>query len=185
MKKRTLERRQAVSQAYEGPKSICTCGHEGDGKAGAHSEPVGGGACTVEGCACLRFTWAGYLPAFEAAVHHGIGVALSKDATTKTTTRDDGAFTRTAIVMGADGKTGSLDVVDASGAFLARVNLIWTPTTELDRDGSEGRAALIVDVIDEARRFTHHRALGFAKGQPHVEMSVPPGGRMVSVDFRK
>lgn len=51
-----------------GPKSICRCGHEGDGSRSAHSDTLqpGHGACNVPGCGCERFTWARFKPGFEA-----------------------------------------------------------------------------------------------------------------------
>lgn len=56
-----------------GPKSICTCGHSGDGPDSDHGSDneilsqvcPGHGRCTVPGCECERFTWAGFLPKFE------------------------------------------------------------------------------------------------------------------------
>ena len=41
------------------PKSICTCGHTGDGPNSQHADRygIGHGACTVEGCNCKQFTW--------------------------------------------------------------------------------------------------------------------------------
>jgi hypothetical protein len=39
------------------PKSICTCGHLGDGEGSAHAGPIGHGRCLVPGCGCTKFTW--------------------------------------------------------------------------------------------------------------------------------
>jgi len=41
------------------PKSICTCGHTGDGPNSQHADRygLGHGACKVEGCNCKQFTW--------------------------------------------------------------------------------------------------------------------------------
>ena len=50
------------------PKSICTCGHTGDGPNSEHGAkvlPNGHGACLVEGCDCRQFTWAGFTPEFQ------------------------------------------------------------------------------------------------------------------------
>lgn len=46
------------------PKSLCTCGHSGDGPDSQHAGVnVGGasaeghGACKIAGCSCVKFTW--------------------------------------------------------------------------------------------------------------------------------
>lgn len=43
-------------------KSICRCGHTGDGPGSAHTATVqdGHGACRKRGCACAKFTWAAW-----------------------------------------------------------------------------------------------------------------------------
>jgi hypothetical protein len=70
-----IEKRQAVAATYQGPKSICTCGHAGDGTGkgsvgmtSLHAGIIGHGACTVSGCPCGKFTWKAFLPSFEAAL---------------------------------------------------------------------------------------------------------------------
>ncbi len=59
----------------KGPKSICACGHTGDGPDSQHiteapslgSLPADGdpnqghGACTVDGCSCQKFSWKGFI----------------------------------------------------------------------------------------------------------------------------
>ncbi len=48
-----------------GPKSVCECGHTGDGAGSQHEggeHPYwflaeGHGPCNVEGCKCVQFTW--------------------------------------------------------------------------------------------------------------------------------
>lgn len=45
---------------FVGPKSLCACGHTGDGENSDHAgdEVLSGkGTCLVPGCACVRFTW--------------------------------------------------------------------------------------------------------------------------------
>ena len=45
------------------PKSVCTCGHTGDGPNSQHADSIshGHGRCTVEGCDCEQFTWARFV----------------------------------------------------------------------------------------------------------------------------
>jgi hypothetical protein len=50
------------------PKSICTCGHAGDGRNSNHKDSgfaPGHGACNVAGCQCRQFTWNNWTPAFQ------------------------------------------------------------------------------------------------------------------------
>lgn len=54
----------AKSMAYEQPKSVCTCGHLGDGKQSEHAGLFGHGSCSHPGCACTKFTWARHTDAF-------------------------------------------------------------------------------------------------------------------------
>lgn len=45
-------------------KSVCTCGHIGDGPDSQHADSTiaaGHGGCTVDGCDCEQFTWAKFL----------------------------------------------------------------------------------------------------------------------------
>ncbi len=44
---------------WNAPKSICRCGHPGDGPNSDHAARFaeGHGACRVTGCACPQFTW--------------------------------------------------------------------------------------------------------------------------------
>jgi hypothetical protein len=44
------------------PKSMCKCGHSGDGPESQHDPRYaeGHGPCHVEGCDCEQFTWAGW-----------------------------------------------------------------------------------------------------------------------------
>ena len=56
------------------PKSICECGHSGDGessqhyklKYAAHSSEPGHGYCLVYGCPCKKFRWKAFLPLYKA-----------------------------------------------------------------------------------------------------------------------
>lgn len=46
---------------WAGPKSICTCGHAGDGDNSAHAGSIGHGECLL--CSsgkCRKFTWCGF-----------------------------------------------------------------------------------------------------------------------------
>ena len=44
------------------PKSICACGHTGDGGNSQHLDGLqrGHGRCKVDGCNCAQFTWVGW-----------------------------------------------------------------------------------------------------------------------------
>jgi len=48
-----------------GPTSRCTCGHTGDGPRSQHDDRYakGHGACLVDGCLCMQFSWASHLSA--------------------------------------------------------------------------------------------------------------------------
>jgi hypothetical protein len=54
-------------KTYDAPKSICTCGHTGDGPDSQHDASEfgvkGHGPCHVEGCTeCVQFSWAAWTP---------------------------------------------------------------------------------------------------------------------------
>lgn len=55
-------------EEWSGPKSLCDCGHTGDGcPGGEHGSdvlPNGHGACCVAGCGCQQFTWDGWTSAY-------------------------------------------------------------------------------------------------------------------------
>lgn len=70
---------------WVGPKSLCTCGHSGDGADSCHTGIVldgtdfelkgntkivlpddGHGRCEVVGCKCERFRWARWFPPLKA-----------------------------------------------------------------------------------------------------------------------
>lgn len=45
------------------PKSICTCGHDGDGARSAHCGFGGHGSCNYDGGSCCgQFTWSRWHP---------------------------------------------------------------------------------------------------------------------------
>jgi hypothetical protein len=52
---------------YLGPRSLCECGHGGDGYPSSHASQNGSpghGGCYIEGCDCRQFTFAGFYPEF-------------------------------------------------------------------------------------------------------------------------
>jgi hypothetical protein len=79
---------------------------------------------------------------------------VSKNATTDTTTYNDGKFVRTALIVEKDenGKGGSVDLVTKDGTRVGEINIFY----------SEGR--LMVDVIDVDNLYDVRRALGFKNG---------------------
>lgn len=46
-----------------GAKSVCHCGHTGDGLKSQHADRLaaGHGACKVPGCKCEAFTWKAFI----------------------------------------------------------------------------------------------------------------------------
>lgn len=95
------------------------------------------------------------------------------DAQTAIGSYNDGKFVRTALVIDGTENTGSVDVLDKKGHRVAQLNIFV---------GEDG--ALMVDVIDVENRYKVKRALAFAQGQ-RTSMTVPDGGNLVGVDFRK
>lgn len=65
-----MDRKMAFSMAYGErlPRSLCVCGHSGDGAHSQHKDTVQGGhgKCKVKGCACDKFTWIAYTDMFVA-----------------------------------------------------------------------------------------------------------------------
>ena len=59
------EKRRALFSQIMVAKSLCSCGHSGDGEPGDHGPLDGHGACRVPGCDCKHFIWAGYLSHIE------------------------------------------------------------------------------------------------------------------------
>ena len=59
---------KSKGKVFDGPKSICVCGHTGDGENSQHGNEnysFGSGRCLVPGCDCARFTWKGWTKKFE------------------------------------------------------------------------------------------------------------------------
>jgi hypothetical protein len=55
-------------------KSLCSCGHTGDGEGGDHGDTLafGHGPCLVPGCSCRHFTWVKWLPEVETFLKEAI-----------------------------------------------------------------------------------------------------------------
>ena len=51
-----------MSWSDRNPKSICACGHTGDGGRSQHKDTLqlGHGRCLSAGCNCQQFTWSGW-----------------------------------------------------------------------------------------------------------------------------
>lgn len=58
-KKKAMEMKVGTLQAFGaiGPKSVCRCGHLGDGARSDHGGLIGHGPCAKPGCDCGKFTW--------------------------------------------------------------------------------------------------------------------------------
>ena len=60
---------------YDKPRSICRCGHTGDGPGSQHGKILekddGGGKCNVKGCDCDRFTWKNFTKDFAKYIKGG------------------------------------------------------------------------------------------------------------------
>lgn len=66
-KEATMPQRIQDSMAFSAfhPKSICTCGHTGDGAQSQHTGFGGHGACIFDGGACCgQFSWARWTPEY-------------------------------------------------------------------------------------------------------------------------
>ncbi len=59
------EHNERMGKVFVGPKSICTCGHNGDGVNSQHAGYVGHGQCMVSKCHCTKFAWEKFQPAFK------------------------------------------------------------------------------------------------------------------------
>lgn len=55
--KKAMEKKAGTIQAFGriGAKSVCQCGHLGDGADSDHGGLIGHGPCSQ--CACAKFTW--------------------------------------------------------------------------------------------------------------------------------
>lgn len=95
---------------------------------------------------------------------------MSTDATTPTTTHDDGKFVRTALVVEPHTDSrGSVAIVSPDGTRLALVNIF-----------AMENGNLVVDVIDVDERFGKRAALTFIGGQRHSLDAA----KVISADFR-
>jgi len=56
-----------MPENYQKAKSMCDCGHHGDGPNSDHEDhfQFGHGRCKVSGCDCIQFTWVGWTLPFE------------------------------------------------------------------------------------------------------------------------
>lgn len=63
-----------------GGKSICSCGHLGDGAESEHEDTYqdGHGACMVEGCRCRQFTWVRWRPEAEEFIRQATRGGISE-----------------------------------------------------------------------------------------------------------
>lgn len=71
MPKWNLVRIHAIQRKWPRGRSVCTCGHVGDGPHSQHRDcrsSAGHGACSVRGCSCRKFRWQSNLPEFAAFV---------------------------------------------------------------------------------------------------------------------
>lgn len=50
---------------FNGPRSICSCGHDGDGPNSQHTGAIGHGFCMHPDCHCRCFTWMCFTSEFE------------------------------------------------------------------------------------------------------------------------
>ena len=58
---------KSALEVFVGPKSICQCGHLGDGYTSDHEDgglTKGHGKCMILGCSCERFSWKRFTPSF-------------------------------------------------------------------------------------------------------------------------
>lgn len=58
---------------WSGPKSVCLCGHTGDGDESQHDDnevALGHGECLV--CKCEKFTWVAFLPEYQVGLTRGL-----------------------------------------------------------------------------------------------------------------
>lgn len=65
-----IERSQKYSA--ENPKSVCQCGHTGDGANSEHDDSLqaGHGACFE--CECVKFTWTKFTPEYDKMMKAGM-----------------------------------------------------------------------------------------------------------------
>lgn len=54
---------------WVGPKSMCACGHPGDGDNSAHAGAIGHGECLLcPAGKCRKFTWGGFYDSYQSAM---------------------------------------------------------------------------------------------------------------------
>jgi len=59
---------------FDGPKSLCQCGHRGDGPVSMHRDlhmGEGKGPCIAKGCRCQQFVWKKFRTDFKAFLAAG------------------------------------------------------------------------------------------------------------------
>lgn len=63
---KVTKRRKAAAD-FPLPKSVCSCGHTGDGPLSAHHNDLefGHGGCLRRGCDCERFVFSGWTTEFQ------------------------------------------------------------------------------------------------------------------------
>ncbi len=77
MKKATAKK-AVQGELWSGPKSVCSCGHTGDGAGSEHLNTYGPdlspghGPCLVPGCECRKFTWEDFRPEYLEAKKRGV-----------------------------------------------------------------------------------------------------------------
>jgi hypothetical protein len=103
--------------------------------------------------------------------------ARAEKALTPTTTREEGGIIRTALKVEGE-SAGSLDLLDANGVMLARINAF------VYRDEKTGELQrTIIDVIDAAKTFSQHKVVIFPK--PGQRAFHEAGTGPISADFSK
>ena len=55
----------SLIEDFIGPKSVCTCGHSGDGMKSDHQDRFGAGHGACKVCKCAQFTWKGWTDEFR------------------------------------------------------------------------------------------------------------------------
>ena len=67
-----LQRQRELTVDYRAPRSLCTCGHSGDGDLSAHTAGFvgspGHGTCYISNCGCKQFTWSSFTEDFQSAL---------------------------------------------------------------------------------------------------------------------
>jgi hypothetical protein len=66
--KEKLEFNEKMFAFFKAPKSVCACGHQGDGFGSHHKGVTGHGKCRVPDCDCSKFTWSEFTPSFASVL---------------------------------------------------------------------------------------------------------------------